>query len=204
MAQNTHKNPNELCGVLGPNTGRSCWPHTALLAAPQVSVLVPECGVLPQDLRGLLSKVGPYFSVRSLPLCEFITPEFISKFVKGGECHRHCRPVATTHTQPSASSGGHDRWDCQTRGALAPTSVEVGGAGIGVPGHCSSGLPLAARGFPNQHLYSSGLLSLGPTASLVSGCGHLPRAHTLERGLTCLSCRVIGAPARCKPVRGPS
>lgn len=51
-----------------------------------MSVLVPECGVLPQELRKLLSEVGPYFSVRDLPLSEFLSLEFISRFVKEGEC----------------------------------------------------------------------------------------------------------------------
>ncbi|XP_054983135.1 ribonuclease P protein subunit p40 isoform X2 [Sorex araneus] len=54
---------------------------------PQVSVLVPECGLLPQELRALLARAGPYFSVRALPLWELLAPRFVSTFVQGGSCY---------------------------------------------------------------------------------------------------------------------
>ncbi|KAG8513058.1 Ribonuclease P protein subunit p40 [Galemys pyrenaicus] len=52
----------------------------------RVSFLIPECGVLSRELRSLVAQIGPYYSVKDLPLYEFITPEFISTFIKEGSC----------------------------------------------------------------------------------------------------------------------
>ncbi|XP_037376629.1 ribonuclease P protein subunit p40 [Talpa occidentalis] len=52
----------------------------------RVSLLVPECGALPGALRGLVARLGPYYSVEDLPLHELVAPGFISAFVQEGTC----------------------------------------------------------------------------------------------------------------------
>ncbi|XP_055451040.1 ribonuclease P protein subunit p40 isoform X2 [Psammomys obesus] len=50
----------------------------------RVSFLIPECGLLSKELKDLVMEIGPYYSVKNLPLHEFITHEFINTFVKKG------------------------------------------------------------------------------------------------------------------------
>lgn len=50
----------------------------------RVSFLIPECGVLSKELKSLVMEIGAYYSVKSLPLHELITREFIQTFVKKG------------------------------------------------------------------------------------------------------------------------
>ncbi|XP_029418723.1 ribonuclease P protein subunit p40 isoform X2 [Nannospalax galili] len=52
----------------------------------RVSFLIPECGLLSKELKGLVMEIGPYYSVKHLPLHELITHEFINTFVKKGSC----------------------------------------------------------------------------------------------------------------------
>ncbi|ERE80551.1 ribonuclease P protein subunit, partial [Cricetulus griseus] len=47
-----------------------------------VSFLIPECGLLPKELKSLAMEFGPYYSVKNLPLHELVTHEFIHTFVK--------------------------------------------------------------------------------------------------------------------------
>ncbi|CAO2595764.1 Ribonuclease P protein subunit p40 [Lemmus lemmus] len=51
----------------------------------RVSFLIPECGMLSKELKSLVMEIGPYYSVKSLPLHELITREFIQTFVKKGK-----------------------------------------------------------------------------------------------------------------------
>ncbi|XP_021080647.1 ribonuclease P protein subunit p40 isoform X3 [Mesocricetus auratus] len=50
----------------------------------RVSFLVPECGMLSKELKNLVMEIGPYYSVKNLPLHELVTHEFIHTFVKKG------------------------------------------------------------------------------------------------------------------------
>uniref|UniRef100_A0A8C2MPI6 Ribonuclease P 40 subunit n=1 Tax=Cricetulus griseus TaxID=10029 RepID=A0A8C2MPI6_CRIGR len=51
----------------------------------RVSFLIPECGLLPKELKSLAMEFGPYYSVKNLPLHELVTHEFIHTFVKKGK-----------------------------------------------------------------------------------------------------------------------
>ncbi|XP_017705853.1 PREDICTED: ribonuclease P protein subunit p40 isoform X2 [Rhinopithecus bieti] len=51
----------------------------------RVSFLIPECGILSEELKNLVMQTGPYYFVKNLPLHELITPEFISTFIKKGK-----------------------------------------------------------------------------------------------------------------------
>ncbi|XP_024302077.1 ribonuclease P protein subunit p40 isoform X4 [Homo sapiens] len=53
----------------------------------RVSFLIPECGILSEELKNLVMNTGPYYFVKNLPLHELITPEFISTFIKKGSCY---------------------------------------------------------------------------------------------------------------------
>ncbi|XP_073939072.1 ribonuclease P protein subunit p40 isoform X1 [Castor canadensis] len=53
----------------------------------RVSFFIPECGVLPKELKSLVMETGPYYFVKNLPLHELITQEFINTFVKKGSCY---------------------------------------------------------------------------------------------------------------------
>ncbi|XP_042536273.1 ribonuclease P protein subunit p40-like [Dipodomys spectabilis] len=53
----------------------------------RVSFLIPECGILPKELKSLVMETGPYYSVKNLPLHELITHEFINTFVRKGSCY---------------------------------------------------------------------------------------------------------------------
>uniref|UniRef100_A0A2K5ZZU5 Ribonuclease P/MRP subunit p40 n=1 Tax=Mandrillus leucophaeus TaxID=9568 RepID=A0A2K5ZZU5_MANLE len=53
----------------------------------RVSFLIPECGILSEELKNLVMQTGPYYFVKNLPLHELITPEFISTFIKKGSCY---------------------------------------------------------------------------------------------------------------------
>ncbi|XP_006864176.1 PREDICTED: ribonuclease P protein subunit p40 isoform X3 [Chrysochloris asiatica] len=53
----------------------------------RVSFLIPECGILSKELKSLVMETGPYYSVKNLPLHEFISQEFINTFVKKGACY---------------------------------------------------------------------------------------------------------------------
>ncbi|KAM4705825.1 ribonuclease P protein subunit p40 [Rhinophrynus dorsalis] len=49
-----------------------------------VSVLLPECGPLPEHIKNTIDNFGKYYLVKNLPVYEFITPAFINRFVKKG------------------------------------------------------------------------------------------------------------------------
>ncbi|XP_006888792.1 PREDICTED: ribonuclease P protein subunit p40 isoform X2 [Elephantulus edwardii] len=51
----------------------------------RVSFLIPECGILSKELKSLVMETGPFYSVKNLPLHEFISPEFLSTFVRKGK-----------------------------------------------------------------------------------------------------------------------
>ncbi|XP_036854257.1 ribonuclease P protein subunit p40 isoform X3 [Manis javanica] len=51
----------------------------------RVSFLIPECGILSEELKNLVMETGPYYFVKNLPLHELITQEFINTFVKKGK-----------------------------------------------------------------------------------------------------------------------
>ncbi|XP_017527034.1 ribonuclease P protein subunit p40 isoform X5 [Manis javanica] len=53
----------------------------------RVSFLIPECGILSEELKNLVMETGPYYFVKNLPLHELITQEFINTFVKKGSCY---------------------------------------------------------------------------------------------------------------------
>ncbi|XP_075069113.1 ribonuclease P protein subunit p40 [Mixophyes fleayi] len=49
-----------------------------------VSILLPECGRLPEKLKNMIDGLGNYYLVKNLPLHEFTTEEFNNKFLKKG------------------------------------------------------------------------------------------------------------------------
>ncbi|XP_040839967.1 ribonuclease P protein subunit p40 isoform X3 [Ochotona curzoniae] len=53
----------------------------------RVSFLIPECALLSQELKSLVTEFGPYYLVKNLPVHELISPEFINTFVKTGSCY---------------------------------------------------------------------------------------------------------------------
>lgn len=48
----------------------------------RVSVLIPECGLLPEVLKGALADIGEYYVVRSLSVHQLLSHEFIDCFVR--------------------------------------------------------------------------------------------------------------------------
>ncbi|XP_056377054.1 ribonuclease P protein subunit p40 isoform X2 [Hyla sarda] len=50
----------------------------------QVSILLPECGLLPEKLKQVIDGMGSYYLVKNLPLHEFLTQEFNDVFIKKG------------------------------------------------------------------------------------------------------------------------
>lgn len=48
----------------------------------RVSVLIPECGVLPEVLKNTIADVGEYYLVRSLAVHQLVAQEFIDCFVR--------------------------------------------------------------------------------------------------------------------------
>ncbi|KAM4689165.1 ribonuclease P protein subunit p40 [Discoglossus pictus] len=49
-----------------------------------VSILLPECGPLPQQIKNAFGNFGKYYLVRNLPLHELVTEDFINTFIKKG------------------------------------------------------------------------------------------------------------------------
>ncbi|KAM8967503.1 ribonuclease P protein subunit p40 [Pelodytes ibericus] len=49
-----------------------------------VSVLLPQCGPLPERIKNTIESFGNYYVVRNLPVHEFVKPEFLNTFVKKG------------------------------------------------------------------------------------------------------------------------
>ncbi|XP_012872069.1 PREDICTED: ribonuclease P protein subunit p40 [Dipodomys ordii] len=50
----------------------------------RVSFLIPECEILPKQLKSLVKETGPNYCVKNLPLQELIAHEFINTFVRKG------------------------------------------------------------------------------------------------------------------------
>lgn len=55
------------------------------VCSQQVSVLIPECGLLPEVLKGALADIGEYYVVRSLSVHQLLSHEFIDCFVRKGK-----------------------------------------------------------------------------------------------------------------------
>nr|XP_042716509.1 ribonuclease P protein subunit p40 isoform X2 [Chrysemys picta bellii] len=53
----------------------------------RVSFLIPECGILPEALKSVITDIGEYYLVKNLSLHELVTHEFINTFVKKGSCY---------------------------------------------------------------------------------------------------------------------
>uniref|UniRef100_A0A8C9MF94 Ribonuclease P/MRP subunit p40 n=1 Tax=Serinus canaria TaxID=9135 RepID=A0A8C9MF94_SERCA len=53
----------------------------------RVSLLIPECGMLPEVLKSTIADIGEYYLVRNLPIHELVAHEFIDAFVKKGSCY---------------------------------------------------------------------------------------------------------------------
>ncbi|XP_030084003.2 ribonuclease P protein subunit p40 isoform X1 [Serinus canaria] len=53
----------------------------------KVSLLIPECGMLPEVLKSTIADIGEYYLVRNLPIHELVAHEFIDAFVKKGSCY---------------------------------------------------------------------------------------------------------------------
>ncbi|XP_075684576.1 ribonuclease P protein subunit p40 isoform X2 [Rhinoderma darwinii] len=49
-----------------------------------VSILLPECALLPEKLKHIIEGMGTYYLVKNLPLHEFLTEEFNDRFLKKG------------------------------------------------------------------------------------------------------------------------
>ncbi|XP_042317143.1 ribonuclease P protein subunit p40 isoform X2 [Sceloporus undulatus] len=76
----------------------------------QVSLLIPECGIVPEVLKNAVGDFGEYYLVKKLPLHELVTEEFINTFVKKGSCY------ALTY---------NTRIDQDNTAALLPTVITV-------------------------------------------------------------------------------
>ncbi|XP_042536267.1 LOW QUALITY PROTEIN: ribonuclease P protein subunit p40 [Dipodomys spectabilis] len=50
----------------------------------RVSFLIPECEILPKQLKSLVKETGPNYCVKNLPLQKLNTHEFINTFVRKG------------------------------------------------------------------------------------------------------------------------
>uniref|UniRef100_A0A8D0HF79 Uncharacterized protein n=1 Tax=Sphenodon punctatus TaxID=8508 RepID=A0A8D0HF79_SPHPU len=53
----------------------------------RVSFLIPECGLLPEALKSVMSDVGEYYLVKNLSLHELVLHDFINTFVRKGSCY---------------------------------------------------------------------------------------------------------------------
>ncbi|XP_031445174.1 ribonuclease P protein subunit p40 [Phasianus colchicus] len=53
----------------------------------RVSVLIPECGVLPQVLKSAVADLGEYYVVRGLSVHQLVAHEFVESFVRKGSCY---------------------------------------------------------------------------------------------------------------------
>lgn len=50
-----------------------------------MSVLIPECGMLPEVLKSTVADFGVYYLVKNLSVHELVAHEFIDSFVKKGK-----------------------------------------------------------------------------------------------------------------------
>ncbi|GCC30884.1 ribonuclease P protein subunit p40 [Chiloscyllium punctatum] len=50
----------------------------------KVSILIPECGVIPPGVTAVCRNLGEYYLVKQLPLHQMLEPEFVNTFVKKG------------------------------------------------------------------------------------------------------------------------
>ncbi|XP_078282701.1 ribonuclease P protein subunit p40 isoform X3 [Rhinoraja longicauda] len=53
----------------------------------RVSILIPECGMVPPAITAICKSLVNYYLVKQLPLHELLAPEFINTFVKKGKCY---------------------------------------------------------------------------------------------------------------------
>uniref|UniRef100_A0A8C9F9H6 Uncharacterized protein n=1 Tax=Pavo cristatus TaxID=9049 RepID=A0A8C9F9H6_PAVCR len=59
----------------------------------RVSVLIPECGMLPEVLKSTIADVGEYYLVRSLSVHQLVAHEFVDCFVRKAILTAHPGPV---------------------------------------------------------------------------------------------------------------
>ncbi|XP_055509764.1 ribonuclease P protein subunit p40 isoform X2 [Leucoraja erinacea] len=52
-----------------------------------VSILIPECGMVPPAITAICKSLENYYLMKQLPLHELLAPEFINTFVKKGKCY---------------------------------------------------------------------------------------------------------------------
>jgi len=50
----------------------------------QISVLIPECGILPANISNVINSFSPYYLVRNLPVYELVEETFLETLVKKG------------------------------------------------------------------------------------------------------------------------
>lgn len=56
----------------------------AICDSPQISVLIPECGILPANISSVINSFSPYYLVRNLPVYELLEETFLESMVKKG------------------------------------------------------------------------------------------------------------------------
>lgn len=57
--------------------------------SPQISVLIPECAVLPANISGVISNFSPYYLVRDLPVYELLQEKsYETVLQKGKRCSK--------------------------------------------------------------------------------------------------------------------
>ncbi|XP_069769608.1 ribonuclease P protein subunit p40 [Narcine bancroftii] len=53
----------------------------------RVSIIIPECGMLPPAIASICKTLENYYLVKQLSLHEMLEPEFINTFIKEGKCY---------------------------------------------------------------------------------------------------------------------
>ncbi|XP_062926099.1 ribonuclease P protein subunit p40 [Mobula hypostoma] len=53
----------------------------------RVSILIPECRMIPPGISAISRTLESYYLVKQLPLCEILEPEFINTYVKKGNLY---------------------------------------------------------------------------------------------------------------------
>lgn len=56
----------------------------AICNSPQISVLIPECGILPANISSVINSFSPYYLVRNLPVYELLEETLLESLVKKG------------------------------------------------------------------------------------------------------------------------
>lgn len=66
--------------------------------------MIPECGILPEALKSVITDIGEYYLVKNLSLHELVTHEFINAFVKKGKGELKIHTMNRNETKGLASA----------------------------------------------------------------------------------------------------